>query len=50
MYLPENFLNAGFMQFTIDVITVEHTSRIKIVLVIVIKNEGKIQYPHYSQF
>lgn len=48
MYLPENFLNAGFKQFTTDVITVEHTSKIKIVFVIVINNGGKIQYPHYS--
>lgn len=34
VYFPENFLNAGFKQFTTDVITVEHTSKIRIVLVI----------------
>jgi hypothetical protein len=48
VYLPENFLNAGFIALTTDVITVEHTSKIKIAVVIVINNGGKIQYPHYS--
>jgi hypothetical protein len=42
VYLPANFLYHGLAAFTTDVITVEHTIRIRIVVVIGLRKTNKI--------
>ena len=49
VYFPVSFLKAGLAAFTMLVITVEHTIKIRIVFVMVLKNGVKILCLHYSQ-